>query len=67
MVDELGGLEEAVEAAAKLAGIPGKPRAIYPRRRSFLRELITSRLGLGVAAEILPGLGSLKTPLYLMH
>jgi protease-4 len=66
MVDDLGGLEEAIEAAAKLGGIAGKPRVIYPRRRFSLRELISNRLGLGAATGLLPALPSLKTPLYLM-
>lgn len=65
MVDDLGGLEEAIEAAAKLAGIPGKPRVIYPRRRFSLRDLLSGQLGLG-ATGLLPALPSLKTPLYLM-
>ncbi len=66
MVDDLGGLEEAIEAAAKLAGIPGKPKVIYPRRRFSLRDLLSNQLGLGAATSLLPALPSLKTPLYLM-
>jgi protease-4 len=66
MVDELGGLEDAIEAAGKLAGIVGKPRVIYPRRRFTLRELLLNRLGLDAAAALLPALPSLRTPLYLM-
>ena len=67
MVDELGGFEEAVEAAAKLAGIPGKPKVIYPRRRFSLFELLRGELGLGAPAALLPALPSLRTPLYLMY
>jgi protease-4 len=67
MVDELGGFEDAVEAAAKLAGVPGKPRLIYPRRRFSIRDLLQSRLDLGPATQLLPSLGSLRTPLYLMQ
>ncbi len=33
MVDDLGGLEDAIEAAAKMAGLPPKPKVLYPRRR----------------------------------
>ena len=66
MVDDLGGLEEAIEAAAKLAGIPGKPKVIYPRRRFSLRDLLSNQLGLGAGTSLLPALPSLKTPLYLM-
>src|SRR5215475_227015 len=61
MVDEMGGLEDAVEAAAKLAGISGKPKLIYPRRRFSLRDLLQNRLGLE-GLQILPSLPSLKTP-----
>jgi len=66
MVDDLGGLEEAIEAAAKLAGIAGKPKVIYPRRRFSLRDLLSNQFGPGGATSLLPALPSLKTPLYLM-
>ena len=66
MIDEVGGLEDAIEAAGKLAGIAGKPKVIYPRRRFSLRDLLSNRLGLDVAATFLPPLPSLRTPLYLM-
>ncbi len=65
MVDDLGGLEEAIEAAGKLAGIPGKPKVIYPRRRFSLRDLLSNQLGLRTTG-FLPTLPSLRTPLYLM-
>lgn len=67
MVDELGGFEEAVEAAAKLAGVPGKPKLILPRRRFSFTDLLKSELGLGAPAALLPALPSLRTPLYLMY
>jgi protease-4 len=66
MVDELGGLEDAIEAAARRAGLPEKPKVVYPRRRFSLRDLLQNQLGLGAASQILPVLPSLKTPLYLM-
>jgi len=66
MVDEMGGLEDAIEAAGKLAGIPGRPKVIYPRRRFSVFELLQSRFRLE-ATELLPGLASLRTPLYLMQ
>ena len=66
MVDDLGGLEDAIEAAAKLAGISGKPRVIYPRRPFSIRDLLSAKLGLGAATGLLPTLPSLRTPLYLM-
>jgi protease-4 len=48
LVDELGNMEYTINVAAKLAGIEGKPKVLYPeeRRTSFLRyltkELISS-------------------------
>ncbi len=66
MVDELGGLEDAIEAAARLAGLPEKPKVVYPRRRFSFRDLLQNQLGLGAATQLLPALPSLKTPLYLM-
>ena len=51
MVDEMGGLEDAIEAAAKLAGIAGRPKLIYPRRRFSLRDLLQNRLGLDAAGR----------------
>ena len=66
MVDDLGGLEDAIEAAAKMAGLPPKPKVLYPRRRFSLRELLRNELGLGPVSRILPSLETLRTPLYLM-
>ena len=66
-VDELGGFEDAVEAAAKLAGIPGKPKVIFPRRKFSFSDLLRGQLGLGAPAGLLPALPSLRTPLYLMY
>ena len=66
MVDELGGLEEAINGAAKLAGLPVPPRVIQPRRRFSVMDLLRSQLGLGKAAVLLPTLPAFKTPLYLL-
>ena len=64
MIDELGGLEDAVEGAATLAGLPKPPRVIGPRRRFSIVDLLRNQLGLtGLATPTLP---LLKTPLYLM-
>jgi protease-4 len=69
MVDELGGLEDAVDAAAKLGGMPDKPRVVFPRRKFSIFDLLKNRVGLpspGAALAGLAGLPALKTPLYLM-
>jgi len=66
MVDDLGGLEDAIEAAAKMAGLPPKPKVLYPRRRFSFRELLRNEWGLGPVSSMLPAMQTLRTPLYLM-
>lgn len=66
MVDELGGLEDAIDGAARLAGLPERPKLILPRRRFSLFDLVKGQLGWGGAAAFLPSLPGMKTPLYLM-
>ena len=66
MVDELGGLEEAIDGAAKRAGLEIPPRVIQPRRRFSVMDLLRSQLGLGRATFFVPGLPAFKTPLYLL-
>jgi protease-4 len=67
MVDALGGLEEAIEAAAKLAKLPTPPPVERARRRFSLIDLIRNELGLTVPSVLLPTrLPMFKTPLYLM-
>ncbi len=67
MVDTLGGLEDAVLGAAKLAGIPTPPNVIQQRRRFSIVDLLRNQFG-GTAAGMLlqPALPTFKTPLYLM-
>lgn len=66
MVDVLGGLEEAVEGAAELGGLPPKPRLILPRRRFSIFDWLKGQLGFegGSFSRILP---LLRVPLYLME
>ncbi|PYM40871.1 MAG: signal peptide peptidase SppA [Candidatus Rokuibacteriota bacterium] len=65
MIDALCGLEEAVDGAATLAGLPKPPRVIGPRRRFSVVDLLRNQLGLaGLLAT--PTLPLLRTPLYLM-
>jgi protease IV len=67
MVDALGGLEEAVLAAGKLAGIPAPPNVIQPRRRFSVIDLLRNQFGGTPAGVFLrPTLPAFKTPLYLM-
>ncbi len=41
LVDRLGNLQDAIDRAAKLAGIVGKPRVITTRRKSSIFDLLT--------------------------
>jgi protease IV len=67
MVDALGGLEDAVLGAAKLAGIPAPPAVIRQRRRFSVMDLLRNQLGGTAAGALLrPTLPAFKTPLYLM-
>jgi protease IV len=67
MVDELGSLDDAVNAAAKLAGLKVPPRVLLPRRKSSIVNLIRSELGLPAGASILGArMPVFQTPLYLM-
>lgn len=67
MVDALGGLEDAVNAAAKLANLPVPPPVERPRRKFSIIDLVRNELGLAVPAALLPTrLPAFKTPLYLM-
>ena len=67
MVDALGGLEDAVNAAGKLAGIQGTPAVERPRRKFSLIDFVRNELGVPSPAALLrPALPVFKTPLYLM-
>lgn len=44
LVDELGGLQDAIQAAARLVGIEGEPRVVEePRKRFSLLDLLVGR------------------------
>jgi protease IV len=67
MVDALGGLEDAVLAAGKLAGLPSPPAVIQPKRKFSFMDLLRNQFGGSAAAALLrPSLPAFKTPLYLM-
>jgi protease-4 len=75
LVDSLGGLDEAVQKAAELARIPGKPRLVRPRRPFHLTDLLEWLAGTNPAGGLFPLprpvawslSGSPKLPLYLME
>lgn len=67
MVDALGGLEDAVNAAARLANLPTPPPVERPRRKFSIMDLVRNELGLALPAALAPPrLPVFKTPLYLM-
>jgi protease-4 len=52
LIDELGGLHEAVNEAAKMAGIKGKPDVVYPpKARGRLMDLILDNASDEAGAE----------------
>src|SRR5205814_399356 len=66
MVDALGGLEEAIDGAAALAGLPKPPRVVGPRRKFSVFDLLRSELGVGGLGVFRPSLPLFSTPLYLL-
>ena len=65
MIDALGGLEEALDGAATLAGLPKPPKVIGPHRKLSIMDLLRNQLDLRGWTGISP-MALLKTPLYLM-
>jgi protease-4 len=40
LVDQIGNLEDAIDATAKMVGIVGKPNILYPKKRFSIWELL---------------------------
>ena len=67
MVDTLGSLEDAVNEAAKLAGLSLPPAVIRPSKRFSVFDLLRSSLGIPLPSlGIAPQLPTFRTLLYLM-
>ena len=50
LIDEIGGLQDAIQITAKMAKITGEPHLVYPaRERTGLLDLV-----LGDASRVLP-------------
>lgn len=49
LVDQLGGLEDAIAAAASLAGIVGDPAVVYKKKRETLLRYLMRELASGVS------------------
>ena len=43
LVDEMGNLQDAIDVAAKMVGMVGKPNVIYPRRKISLWNLLLEK------------------------
>jgi protease-4 len=53
LVDELGGLNDAVDAAGKMAGITGEPKLVYPEKKKIsLLDYLLDRSAETVAERI---------------
>jgi len=66
MIDALGGLEDAINAAATLAGLPTPPRTLLPKRRLSIYELLRNQFGFTGRSLLSPALPVFSTPMYLM-
>jgi protease-4 len=66
MVDELGSLEDAVNHAAKLAGLKLPPAVVRPSKRFSIFDLVRSQVGLQIGFPLGPSLPTFRTLLYLM-
>jgi len=53
LVDQLGNLQDAIETAARMVGIEGKPVVIYPKRKFSLFDLLIE----GITEAVLKALG----------
>jgi protease-4 len=67
MVDKLGGFEDAIDAAGRLAGLAAPPRVLLPRRRFSIFDLVKNQIGLPYPSALARSLPVFKTPLYLME
>jgi len=64
LVDQLGNLQDAIDTAAKMVGIEGKPLVLYPKRKFSLLELLIE----GVTEAILKTLSETGVQLnYRLH
>ena len=67
MIDALGSLEDAVNEAAKLAGLAIPPAVIRPSKRFSVFDLLRSQIGFRLPGlAVAPSLPTFRTLLYLM-
>jgi protease-4 len=60
LVDELGGLNDAIDAAAKMAGITGEPKLVYPEKKKIsLLDYLIDRSAETLAQQLKESMGLL--------
>ena len=63
LVDELGDLKDAINAAAKMAAIEGEPKVVYPeKKKKSLFDYLLDQITEKVASKIQPYMGLLLLP-----
>lgn len=60
LVDQLGNLQDAIDLAAKLGGIEGKPKIVKERKRKPLIEKVLGKTSLNTIEETIRTLPSLR-------
>jgi protease-4 len=60
LVDHMGNLQDAIDLAAQLGGIRGKPNVIYPRRRPSIMDFLLEN----VVVKLIEGLRRTNQQLY---
>ena len=48
LVDQLGNLQDAIDLAARMGGITGKPNVIYPRKRRNIMDFLFEKVIIGL-------------------
>ncbi len=56
LVDQTGGLSDAIDLGAKLSGIEGRPNVIYPAKRFGILKALFAESGAAGLTELLSGL-----------
>jgi protease-4 len=48
LVDQIGNLQDAIETAAKMVGIEGKPQVVYPKKKYSIWDLLLKDVANGI-------------------
>ncbi len=60
LVDQMGNLQDAIDAAAQMSGITGKPNVIYPKKRRNILDLLVEK----VFVRMIEGVRALNHRIY---